>query len=359
MKETSWQFYQPVKTVNFPISRDRMVRDIPAAQKGAFNLYVMVPCPIQNKFNRAFKDFIEDYNVRNDAPIWSPTLAGLDHDDVERLLSENPAPQDMPDALIATGLHWFFSESFRSRYIDTGVYVPWIPAGFTGNLPPEWQGKTVTSRTGILAFGSWTIIADRGTGGDIPPISCWEDLADTEFRGKIAIHGCDGNPGCIPLLQLIRERRGEEGLRSFGENVAAVKHFSQIIKNMNTREAGGISLSILPLAAAAQIPSTKKTEEIIPLEGRIFVPLCAMVKKEKLKEAEKALAFFSSDQFREVLASGGFCLADELPASSSWVFPDWKELARGDFNGLADELIAEFQKERLSSPAPAYSGCTV
>lgn len=357
MNETNWKFYGAAKSEMYPMGNNKSREGIPLIQKGAFNLYTMIPCPVQNRYNRALKDFIETYNDTHETPIWSPTLAGLDHEEIDVLFDSITDPDDMPDGVIATGMHWFFGTKFRERFLNSGMYSPWVPEAVRQGTPEKWMELSQFLGTGILAAGGWTIIADstHPERGKVP--TSWFDLASPEYKGCISIHGCDGNPGCIPLLQLLQEKGGESLIEGFSKNVAHIKHFSQILKGLNSSSTENTFLNILPIAAASQIPSVKKVQWITPTEGNILAPMCILVKKTRLDMAKEALSFYSSQDFSKILSLGGFTLIHELSEDIQFAFPKWEQLNREDYNRIAANRLGVFNRVRNTTQPEHFSGC--
>ena len=293
--------------------------------------------------------YVERYNETHDPPLYVPTLAGLDHEEVDDLLNVPPREDELPDAFIATGGHWLFSRPFRDRFIDSGIYRPYAPPGFLDSLPSRWRAVNDHHNLGFLAFGSWKLVYDLSF-GDSPTLPRrWADLADPAFAGQVTIHGCDGSPGATALLQLLIEEGGSQALAAFARNVASVKHFSQILKGIDSHQTDRTPFNIIQGAAVAQIPSNKRAAIVDLEDGQILMPLSAMVHRDRFDVAHDALAYFYEREFRDVMARGAFTLVDEIDWSEKYAFPDWEAFVARDIDELADELKTAFNEAHATS----------
>lgn len=342
MKETKFNYYKAVNTGEYPLSKKKSEDGISLLQEGAFNLYAMVPCPLHPRFDREFKDYVEEYNKSHDIPLYVPTLAGIDHDEVEDLLKVTENIDDLPDAFVATGSHWQFSENFHKRFIKTGLFKPYFPPNFADAIPKQWKEISDKYGQGFLAIGTWDLVYDLSFGEDGPFPKRFMDLSNPEFKGKISIHSCDDSPGCMSLLQLIKDEGGSEALAGFARNVKSVKHFSQIIKGIDSGKSDRTPFNIIPGPATSQIPSNKRAAIIDLQDGSIPMQISILVRHDRMDRADEILSFFYGDAFRKVLSRGSFIFANELDPDRQYAFPNWEDLVACDADERKDKLATEF-----------------
>lgn len=345
MEEQRFQFYQAAKTGEFPTCGSSSSDGIALYQQGAINMYAMVPCPLRPRFNRSFQTFIDEYNVSHSVPAYVPTLAGLDHDEVDEIFARTEDIDQMPEVIISTGNHWIFQRKFRQRYIESGAYVPYIPSDIRQKLPSLWKMVAETYALGVLALGGWGLVYDLSFGEPEVLPQHWNDLADTRYAGAITVHGCDGSPGSSSLLAFIRENGGETALEDFSRNVKEVKHFSQILNHLDKGQRG-TPYSILPGPAIGQIPSHKRAAKIELKDGDMLMPMAVLVKADRIAQVEPVMNYFYSDEFRSIMNFGGFVHAGELTEAHNFASPNWEELCTRDADELADELVDRFNRAR-------------
>ncbi len=356
MKEAEFRDYKAVNTDKYPLSEAKSEDGIPLLQKGAFNIYAKMPCPLIPRFNREFQDYIGEYNKVHEVPIYSPTLLGLGHDEAEDILKRAEHIDDLPDAVIATGGHWQLCQNFRQLFIDNGLFQPYYPAGFADAMPKQLRDISEQYKQGFLALGSWDIVYDLsfGEGGPFP--KRLTDLSHPEFADKISLHSCDNSPNNMTLLQLLKEKGGSDAMAGFAGNVKSIKHFSNILKNIGTEKPENTPFNLIPGPAAAQIPSNKQVALIEVEDGLIPMTITVLVKKDRIADADKALAFFYSKTIRKMLHNGSFIFADELDPNFRYAFPDWDTLVSIDGDENKAQLTAEFNLN-YKGYKPTGKGC--
>ncbi len=342
MKEEKFNYYEADKKERFPMSERTDRNGIPLLQEGAFNIYTSIPCPVLSRFKRGFQSFIEEYNRKNETPIYSATLAGLDWEEMDDMLKTAQNTEELPEALVLTGTNWQFRNSFRRNFIETGLYKPYCPPDFARAMPKKLQELSEKYAIGFLAFGSWDLLYDLSFGEDGPFPKTWFDLSKPEFKGKITMHSCDDcGPGCVQLLSLLKKKGGSEALSAFAGNISALKHFAEILKTMSSGKAGTTPFNIIPGPAASQAPSTKRIARLELRDGILPMLVSVLVKQDRMDNAEKALSFFYSPEFRKILKKGSLVPADEIGAECPYILPDWEGLLADDDPDNTDDLLKE------------------
>lgn len=311
----------------------------------AISLHVSVPCPLKVRLKMTLEQFIDEYNQTHYTPVHCPTIMENGPHSIEDIMATAQHEDDLPDVWVANSYHTSFSQPFRSRFIDSGIYQgitkeEWLPL-----LQDGFRDLAEHHNIGFLAFGSWSAVADLSVAGEeaVYP-KTWTDMTEDAFKGKIGIHGCQGHATGSALLMVLRERMGVEGISKFSSNLGQIGHFSKIIKAMDSSDASRPMINIMPSAAIQQIPSKKRVAELALQDGPILTPVMLFVKRSKLDQVKDILSFIWSDTFRNVLALGGILMPDQLNWSNPYTLPDLKQITIRDFNDLSEELDVEFMK---------------
>ncbi|HIP83131.1 MAG TPA: ABC transporter substrate-binding protein [Desulfocapsa sulfexigens] len=342
MKEIKFSNYEAFNIGNYPLSSKESNDGVALLQEGAFNLYAMVPCPMLPRFNREFQESIEAYNKKHDTPLYSATLAGVGHDEVEEILRNTENIEDLPEAFISTGSHWQLCHNFRRRFIDTGLYRPYFPPHFAGAMPEKWKKIADKYKQGFLAVSSWDFVYDLSFGEDGPFPKRFIDLARPEFEGMITLHSCDQSPGSMALLRRLKDEGGPEALAGFARNVGLIKHFAKILKDLGSGKSNTTPFNFIPRPVTTQIPSHKRFALIDLEDGRIPMDISILVKQDRFDDAKEALAFFYSKTCRKLFNRGSFEYVDELDPDERFAFPDWDALIASDADESKTQLTAEF-----------------
>ncbi|SIQ08282.1 extracellular solute-binding protein [Alkalispirochaeta americana] len=313
-----------------------------AFKDGYISILCIIPCPLRPRFNRIFEEYLEEYNRSASLPIYCPSLEGMSCDDAEELLEGARTREDLPELIVATAGHGTFSHNFRSRFVETGLYEPCVPEGFHTSLPVSLKGEMDRHKIGLLAASGWSCLLDQSVDSESPLPGSWLDLADPCYAGEICLHGCDETVSNTALLYRILKARGEAGLEQFARNVTGVKHFSRIIKAMDSSSPERSRFSIMPGAAATQIPRHKRVAMLDFAEGPLFAPLQVLAARETRGCREEPLAFFYGEDFRKLLTLGGYIMADEISPDHSFVLPDYDHILSRGYEDETEELKRRF-----------------
>ncbi|WP_018525562.1 ABC transporter substrate-binding protein [Alkalispirochaeta alkalica] len=313
-----------------------------AYKDGHLSILCIIPCPLRPRFNRIFEEHLESYNRRASLPVYCPSLEGMSCDDAEELFEGAHTREDLPELIVATAGHGTFGRNFRSHFVDTGLYEPYRPEGFHDSLPTALKSAMDRHKIGLLAASGWCCLLDQSVESDAPLPGSWLDLADSCYAGEICLHGCDETVSNTALLYRILQARGEAGLEQFARNVTGVRHFSRIIKAMDSSSPERSRFNIMPGAAATQIPRHKRVALLDFAEGPLFAPLQVLAARETEGTREEALSFFYGDDFRGLLHLGGYIMADRISPEDAFVLPDYDHLFSEGYQEETEELKRRF-----------------
>lgn len=317
-------------------------REKPHLRQDATNVFAFVPCPLKVRFKADFQAFLDSHNATASRPLFCPNIVeGRQHNlgtELRYALSE----EDLPDVLVTAGLSTIFSTSFRRRFLDSGIYQGLTKPGSLSTMPEPHRRIAQDRNIGFLAFGFWSLIADMSLAQEMPKPGCWADLAKPEFRGLLAAPGHHDEFCGANVLRLIQERSGHDGLRQFAGNVKYLKHFSEIMKGIDSSASDRAPFNLLPSAVSAQMPSRKRAITVPFSDGPLLSPLLLFVKRGRVEECQPVLDYFWGDRFQSVIGVGGFCAPDQMDWRAGHSFPDWDDLLARDYSTVTNALTAEF-----------------
>ncbi|MDR3440525.1 ABC transporter substrate-binding protein [Telmatospirillum sp.] len=341
-------------TSNPPHSGDfsgrRSARGVLLLQDGAINVYAFLPCPLKVRFKQALESYMAGYNPTAHWPLYCPSILDGGHHSLDIEIESASSEADLPEVIVAVSPSILLSYPFKNRFLSLyqGVSAP----SYLAAMPAFYRQVAEKNNLGFLGFGKWSVIRDFSVAPDLANPTCWADLLKDDYRGLLAIHGCDGKVGAQNLMMALEDRGGREAVTALARNVAVVAHFSQIIKGIGSQSASRMPFSILPNAAAVQIPSSKNAAILEFSDGPLSMPLLILVKKNRIAESQGALDFFWGETFRnDVLAKGDFETPDRMDWSRPQFHPDWGRLGQGDYRQRAEALSALFKKN-----SPAFLG---
>jgi ABC-type Fe3+ transport system substrate-binding protein len=327
-----------------PLTTKKTENGVPLLQKGAINIFMNMPCPLKVLAKRGLKAFADEYNLSHKTPAYSPVLYDGDSKGIEGELKNATEEEEIPEILVASGLHTVLSGKFKKRFIDTGIYSSVTTPAMLAKMPAEYQQLVTQQNIGIIGTGYWSLVCDLSVDLKVPYPSKWTDLLNPRYKDLISVHGYHGKASIAAILLLLRERIGENAISAFGSNIRNIWHFAEILKRMDSPEPRRTPFNLLPNAATVQMPSKKYAGILEFSEGPVLAPLLMYVKTSKKKKCQPVVDFFLGPEMRKTLLRGDFHLADELNWKEPFCFPDWNTLLQHDYEEISEEINAELRK---------------
>lgn len=311
-------------------------------RNGALNVYAFLPCPLRVRFRADLAGFVHRNRARLRREIHCPNIVEGKTDAPTASLRQAETVEQLPDIIVTNNLGAVLGGDFRRRFIESGLLIGVADPGQRAALPGEFANAARDYNLGFLAFGGWSVVADLSFDGTLPSPRSWTDLASPAFRKLLAAPGHDGE-FCAPnVLRLLRERLGAAGLRAFADNVRSVRHFSQIVKMIDSGQEERAPFNLLPHAISAQIPTRKRVRRLVFLDGPVLMPVLLFVRADRISEVRPILDYFQGPDFAKVLAIGDFLQPAAFDFKSGYSFPDWREIMTTDYPTEVEALTAEF-----------------
>jgi len=327
-----------------PLHKKTTENGVPLLKKGALNLYVNMPCPLKVVTKMAISDFADQYNASHKIQLYSPMLHDGNSKGIEGELKAAQTEDELPEVLIASGLHTVLSKNFRERFIDTGIYTGVTTPEALKIMPESFQKLVTEHNIGILGIGYWSIVLDLSTNPKESYPHRWRDLVEPRFRDLVTVHGYNGKASIATLLMLLKEQLGSGAATDFARNIRNVWHFAEILKRLDSSEPRRTPFNLLPNAATVQMPSRKQAAILEFEDGPVLAPMLLFVKTSKIEECQPVVDFFYSDIMRQALKRGDFYLAEDVNWQEPYSFPSWEYLLNNDYEELTAMLDTELKK---------------
>ncbi|HWR02062.1 MAG TPA: ABC transporter substrate-binding protein [Chlorobaculum sp.] len=327
-----------------PLNRKATGNGVPLLRKGAINLYMNMPCPLKVVCKMVIGEFAGLYNVSHDVPIYSPMLLDGDSKGIEGELKAAMTEDELPEVLIASGLHTVLSKGFRERFIDTGVYRGVTSESALAKMPELYRQLVSQHNIGIYSTGFWSVVCDLSLDSGVPYPGRWVDLVDPRYKDLITVHGYNGKASIASLLLLLREQLGSSAITDFAANIRNVWHFAEILKRIDSSEPRRTPFNLLPNAATVQMPSNKRGAILEFEDGPILAPMLMYVKASRMEECRPLINFMHSNIMRQALRRGDFHHADDFDWTQPFCFPSWDYLLQCDYEAMTESLNTELKK---------------
>lgn len=327
-----------------PLHRRTTGNGVPLIKKGAINFYMNMPCPLKVACKMAIGEFAALYNASHETPIYSPMLLDGDTKGIEGELKAAMTEDELPEVLVASGLHTVMAKGFRERFIESGIYEGVTNEAALARMPESYR-KLVTERNiGLFSTGFWSVVCDLSLESIVPFPRRWTDLVDPLYKGLITVHGYNGKASIAALLLLLREQLGSSAVTDFAANIRNIWHFAEILKRLDSAEPRRTLFNLLPNAATVQMPSKKRAAILEFEDGPVLAPMLLYVKRSRKEECQPLVNFLHSNVIRQALRRGDFHLADEFDWTQPFSFPSWEFLLQSDYETLTAALNAELKK---------------
>ncbi|NTU92332.1 MAG: ABC transporter substrate-binding protein [Chlorobiaceae bacterium] len=322
----------------------KMNGTVPLLRTGAINLFINLPCPLKQIARRVIGDFVQLYNTSHDIPIYSPMLTDVDASNIDGDLKAALNKDEIPDVLVASGLHTVLSRTFRAKFIDTGIYTGLTGKNALRRMPDSHQKLLRKNNIGILATGFWSMVCDLSISQCVPSPREWRDLVDPLYKGLISVHGHHGMSRITSLLMILKEQLGNGAVGLLAENVSHVWHFDEIVRRIDSSYPGRTPFNLLPNTAIVKMPAHKRMAILEFDDGPIISPILMFCKTSRLEECRPVINFLNSMMMRDLLHQGGLVMADDFGWNEPFSYPSWEYLLNCNYGEVVAELDSEFKK---------------
>jgi ABC-type Fe3+ transport system substrate-binding protein len=327
-----------------PLHKKTTENGVPLLQKGAINIYINMPCPLKVVAKMAIGEFAERYNASHDIPIYSPMLHDGNSKGIEGELKAAQTEDELPEVLVASGLHTVLSRHFKKSFIDTGIYTGITSPAALAVMPESFRKLATEHNIGIFGIGYWSVVLDLSINLAEPYPHRWRDLVEPRFKDLVTVHGYNGKASIATLLMLLKEQLGSGAATDFARNIRNIWHFAEILKRLDSSEPRRTPFNLLPNAATVQMPSRKNAAILEFADGPVLAPMLMFVKTSRMEECQPIVDFFYSDIIRQALKRGDFSFAEDVNWQEPFSFPSWDYLLNNDYEELTAMLDTELKQ---------------
>lgn len=327
-----------------PLHAKTTENGVPLLRKGALNLYVNMPCPLKVVAKMAIGEFAEQYNASHDIQLYSPMLHDGNSKGIEGELKAAQSEDELPEVLVASGLHTVLSRHFKKSFIDTGIYTGITSPAALAVMPESFRKLAVEHNIGIFGIGYWSIVLDLSINLAEPYPHRWRDLVEPRFKDLLTVHGYNGKASIATLLMLLKEQLGSGAATDFARNIRNIWHFAEILKRIDSSEPRRTPFNLLPNAATVQMPSRKNAAILEFEDGPVLAPMLLFVKTSRMEECQPIVNFFHTDIIRQALKRGDFSFAEDVNWQEPFSFPSWDYLLNNDYEELTAMLDIELKQ---------------
>lgn len=350
------------KTLSEHIQANRISSDITLRQDGVqkdWQAVGVIPMAIHLQMLEAFDHFCT--NLQDEKNItFTGRMASAEEGTgwITKTYAEVEDPRLLPDICLGRGFDFFFSKTFRERFVENNIFQAVPFKGVNKDLKGLGLCDPRGHYTVFSVIPAVLVIRKHALNG-LPVPRTWEDLLSDTYNQALAMPDCSADLPRAILLTLY-SRFGEEGVRRLAKNVCQRLHPSQLVKKIRSSAQDVPAISIMPYFFS-QITESIPGIEVVWLEdGTIVEPLYILAKsdpehfKSEPEAVQAAKEFFPGPKVASIFAKGHFPVLhpdidNRLPAKAPLWWIGWDFIEKHDMLALASKLHLIFEEETTSS----------
>ncbi len=315
----------------------------------------VIPMPIHIQMLEAFEEFRTTLR-KEKALDFKGRMASAQEGSgwIAESYGEVEDPALLPDICLGRGYDFFFSKTFKDRFIETDIYCS-EPAA-EENL--DFKGIDLQDPKGhynIFAVIPAVFVVKESALGNLPVPRSWEELLKEEYKNCVALPDCSADLPRAVLLALY-SRFGEDGVRRLAANMVQRLHPSQLVKKIRSSAKDVPAVSIMPYFFSQLVEGIPGVHVVWPEDGTVIEPLYILAKSDakyftaEPQAVKAAKEFFLGSQVAAIFAKGHFPVLhpdidNKLPKDVPLWWLGWDFIEKHDVVGLAVKLHAIFDQE--------------
>ena len=260
------------------------------------NLWAELPSPVKTDFRTAFQHFAQETYRRTGCVLRAYIPAGMGAQMPKEDYLLHMPEEELPDCYISMAFGECSMPSFRSRFLDSGVYEQ-----------PE-----------VLCWFPEHMVIDLRSLKAKPLPGSFEELADPVYHGELCLIGSQGKPD--PLLPLfLYAKEGKSGVKQVLNNVKTVAGPSVTIRQIGRTGNRYGSVFLMPSLFADICRKCSNTMVFCPSTGALAEPILIFWRQDAPPEERTLLAqFLEENECHAVMHAAKFPLAshaygDDIP----------------------------------------------
>lgn len=310
-------------------------------------LLAMLPCPLKVPLE-------EDFWRRSEAGEWGDLdtsrivfEGNANQTDFYKTVDQYERVEQLPDLIVSPGISSFFHRSFRTRFVDQGVFSDVTG----GRIHPRFANLELADPTGrytMLCVNALVMVVDHSRLGGLPVPQSWADLLKPEYRKKVAMRGNKGSFCETTLLTLMHEY-GMDGVGAFGEAVAQGLHPAQMAKSAGTGDPDACPILVMPYFYAKSIMKKEKVSIVWPEEGAILSPVFLLAKSEAQERLKPLTDYLTGPAVSGMYEHASFpalhpAVESRLPEGATLLWMGWDMIWNGDIERITKETHDRFME---------------
>ena len=175
----------------------------------------------------------------------------------------------------------------------------------------------------------------------------WEDILHPQFINSVSLPVGDFDLFNAILLN-IHKMYGDEGVKKLGMTLLESLHPSQMVKSDKMKNNRPI-ITIMPYFFTKMVKEGGSMVAVWPEDGAILSPIFMLSKKEKIKQLQPIIDFFSSEEVAKILSHNGLFPAvnpnidNRLKKENKFMWLGWDYIYDNDIGALIEKCLELFE----------------
>lgn len=311
------------------------------------HLLAMLPCPLKVPLEEAFAQKRASGFCRSMAEEDLVFEGNANQPEFYKQVDDIGSEEELPDVVITPGISSFFHRSFRSRFLDRGVFTD--AAAYEPHSRFAGIGlQDPTGRLTMLCVNPLVMVVDKTKLGDLPLPRSWSNLLEPVYHKQVVMRGQKGT-FCETVLLTLQRHLGLDGLEKLGRAVRSGKHPAQMAKWAGTGNPEGAAIYIMPYFYARTIQRQERVSIIWPEEGAIASPVFLFLKQAVQASAAELAHFFTGKEAASIYERAYFPALHpdvelQLPQTHSFLWMGWDLIWQGDMQLLTEQANERFAR---------------
>lgn len=345
-----------IKTLSKHIQENQTLTDITLTQdeQKDWNAVGVIPMAIHLQMLEAFDQFRttlqEEQNITFEGKMASAQKGSGWLADLYGKIDD---PRLMPDICLGRGFDFFFSTTFKNRFIETDIFHTTAPLHTNNDFKNIKLSDPRNNYRICSVIPAVLVIKESALNGLAVPHT-WEELLSCKYKNRLAMPDCSADLPRAVLLTLY-SHFGEEGVRNLAVNINQLLHPSQLVKKIRSNAADVPAISIMPYFFAKVIQSMPGVKIVWLNDGTIIEPLYVLAKsdpahfKAEPKAVKAAKEFFLGTSVASIFTKGHFPtlhpdIDNGLPENVPLWWIGWDFIHKHDMIALAKQLHTIFDE---------------
>lgn len=306
----------------------------------------VLPCPVRIPLTEGLQEVVDGAEEKGIKIAYDLKAASMGVDWLKEELLSQPF-EALPDVFMSAGFDIFFEEALFGHYRKENRFSDQF--GWSAYNKDFKDLADPKGQYGILGVvpAIFLINEEELEGREVP--RSWADILKPEYERSVSLPIGDFDLFNAILLN-IHKIYGDDGIDKLGKSLLKSMHPSQMVKSHQAKEEKPL-VTIMPYFFSKMVFPGSPMKALWPEDGAIISPIFTLAKREKEKELEPLMAYFSSMRVAEILSHQGKFpsshpdIDNKISADKTYLWLGWDFIESQDIGELLRHCEGRFNRQ--------------